>query len=162
MTRFDSLIIRCLFAATLGLFLVSAQDVLAHGDDHAHMQEMVALKERIPEQYHIMDRTPVTPSPESLARGARLYTRHCAACHGPWGEGDGLAAAALPAPPASFLDREHSDFYGPGEKYWIIGEGIVEAAMPGFSDQLSPRDRWDLVNFILELQRQAETKGNED
>lgn len=32
--------------------------------------------------------------------GARLYARHCAACHGPTGAGDGPEAPRLPVPPA--------------------------------------------------------------
>ena len=139
----------------LGLLLFLPVGASGHNEDHEHMREMMTLKEQIPEDYRIMDRTPLKPSSESLARGARFYTQLCAACHGPRGVGDGPASAALPAPPASFLDLEHSAIYGPGEKYWIIGNGIPAAGMPGFADRLKPRDRWDLVNFILELQRRA-------
>lgn len=32
--------------------------------------------------------------------GAQLYARHCAACHGTGGAGDGPEAARLPVPPA--------------------------------------------------------------
>jgi hypothetical protein len=33
------------------------------------------------------------------------------------------AAYVLKTPPANFLDHKHSAIYGPGEKYWIIGNG---------------------------------------
>jgi len=107
-----------------------------------------------------MDRTPVTPTTESLERGADAYARFCVACHGPGGLGDGPAAAALATPPTSFLDLQHSAVYGPGEKYWIIGNGIGSAGMPGFADRTGPRERWDLVNFILEMQKSGGPPGH--
>lgn len=142
--------------ALIALLAWGIGDAFAHGQDHAHKQVMLDLKQQIPEDLQIMDRTPVTPTAESLERGADAYARFCAACHGPKGLGDGPAAAALATPPASFLDLKHSAVYGPGEKYWIIGQGIGAAGMPGFAGQIAPRERWDLVNFILELQKSGE------
>lgn len=54
--------------------------------------------------------------------------------------------------PANFLDREHSAIYGPGEKFWIIGNGSGETGMPAFPN-LSLIDRWNLVNHIYQLQK---------
>jgi len=56
--------------------------------------------------------------------------------------------------PANFLDLDHSGIYGPGEKYWIIGTGSGKTGMPGFGQELSPQDRWDLVNHIYRLQQE--------
>ena len=126
-----------------------------HHDD-GHMEAMHAIKEKIPEELRIMDRTPLTPTPESLARGRDLYATFCASCHGVDGKGDGPAAAGLESPPASFLDLHHSAMYGPGEKYWIIGQGMPDLGMPGFAQQLDSRQRWDLVNFIYDLQELAD------
>jgi mono/diheme cytochrome c family protein len=133
-----------------------AHSVDHHEHDTAHMEAMHAIKEQIPEELRIMDRTPLSPTPKSLARGRQLYATFCATCHGVDGRGDGPAAAGLKSPPASFLDLHHSAMYGPGEKYWIIGHGIPELGMPGFAEQLEPRQRWDLVNFILDLQELAD------
>lgn len=139
----------------------------ARGGEHhsadkstAHLAAMQRLKEQIPEEYRLMDRTPVTPTPQSLARGEELYLKHCAACHGQGGQGDGPAAAAMDPRPANFLDLEHSAIYGPGEKYWLIGNGSPATGMPGFARQLGPGERWDLVNFILALQEKAPKKGH--
>jgi mono/diheme cytochrome c family protein len=128
----------------------------AHHD--VHLQAMMREKERIPAEFRIMDRTPVTPTATSLARGKMLYEKHCSVCHGEEGRGDGPAAAALEPRPASFLDLEHSNFYSPGEKYWIIGNGTKETGMPGFGHLLAPNERWDLVNHILSLQEKASGK----
>jgi mono/diheme cytochrome c family protein len=127
-----------------------------HGHGHngdAHMEAMKKTKEAIPEEYRVMDRTPVTPTPASLTKGAALFQANCAACHGAEGKGDGLVGAGLENPPASFLDLEHSDIYPPGEKYWIITRGQPELGMPAFGKQLGPAERWHLVNHILELQK---------
>jgi high-affinity iron transporter len=82
-----------------------------------YMQAMARVKEKIPPEYRIMDRPPVTPTVDSLHRGQELFAQNCAVCHGASGAGDGPATAALNPAPANFLDRKHSAFYGPGEKF---------------------------------------------
>ena len=135
----------------------------SHGDEKhdkemsSHMQAMYALKEQVPEDYRIMERTPIIPDKESLTGGAEFYRRLCAACHGEYGQGDGPAAAGLVIPPANFKDLEHSNIYGPGEKFWIIGNGSGEAAMPAFR-QLNLINRWNIVNFIYELQKPSKSR----
>lgn len=148
-------------AAVLALVLLlgSRTAAFAHGTEHrhveqptGHMEAMYQVKAQIPEEYRVMDRTPVTPTKQSLAKGKELFLKQCAACHGQGGKGDGPAAAGLSTPPANFLDLEHSAIYGPGEKFWLIGNGSPATGMPGFASQLVPLDRWHLVNYILSLQ----------
>ena len=117
----------------------------------AHMKAMHALKKRIPEEYRIMNRTPISPDDQSLTQGQQVFNQHCANCHGNNGRGDGPAAKGLSTLPANFLDLEHSAIYGPGEKFWIIGNGSSETGMPAFP-QIGLRDRWNLVNYIYKLQ----------
>jgi len=146
-----------------GLLLVAlfAGRGWAHGSGHhhesaegqEHMQQMQQLKEQIPEEYRVMNRTPVVPDTKSINHGAQLYGRFCAVCHGSDGDGDGQAAATMESAPANFHDLEHSATYGPGEKYWIIGNGSGATGMPGFANELSPQYRWDLVNYIHRLQQ---------
>lgn len=145
----------------LGFLFAAAQIAHAHGSEKhpaegdAHLSAMQRLKEKIPEDFRIMDRTPVSPSRESLLRGKKSYRELCLACHGEKGDGKGPAAKGMNPAPANFLDLKHSSMYGPGEKFWIIGNGIPEAAMPGFAARIDPRGRWDLVNYILDLQKSA-------
>lgn len=142
--------------------LVVIQPALAHGgEEHgqqekksAHMQAMYALKKEIPEEYRIMERTPVLADEESIAQGKQLYDQQCLACHGANGRGDGPAAGSLEPPPANFLDLDHSKIYGPGEKFWIIGNGSGETGMPAFA-QIDLIDRWHLVNYIYHLQEKT-------
>lgn len=134
---------------------VQAQGTMEHqGEDRTsvHMQIMLAVKEKIPEEYRIMERTPVFPDKLSLQQGQRLYMKNCSVCHGEKGDGRGPAAAGTRTPPANFLDHAHSSIYGSGEKFWIIGQGIDESGMPAFP-KLSSLERWHLVNYILNLQQ---------
>lgn len=142
------------------VLVVASNSASAHGKDHQpkaepsdHMQLMLDVKKGIPEQYRIMERTPVVADEKSLQQGQQLFQDNCAVCHGEKGDGKGAAAAALQTPPANFLDKKHSAMYGPGEKYWIIGNGSGETGMPGFS-LLTPIQRWHLVNYIFHLQKE--------
>ena len=149
-----------LFVIPLLMLAISTSPLQANGKDHhqpdaetsKHMQSMMAIKKGVPEEYRIMERTPILPSKKSYQRGRELFVQNCSVCHGEKGNGKGPAAAALKTPPANFLDKKHSSIYGPGEKYWIIGNGMGKTGMPAFS-HFTPLNRWDLVNFILQLQK---------
>lgn len=150
-----------LFLAVIVLF-VASNSAFAHGKDHQpkakpsdHMQLMLEVKKGIPEEYRIMERTPVVPDGKSLQQGQQLFQDNCVVCHGEKADGKGPAAAALETPPANFLDKKHSAMYGPGEKYWIITNGSGKTGMPGFS-LLTPIQRWQLVNYIFHLQEGTE------
>jgi mono/diheme cytochrome c family protein len=41
------------------------------------------------------------------AKGKELFTKHCGACHGPSGKGDGPAAAALTPKPADLTNKAY-------------------------------------------------------
>ena len=145
--------------ASLLFSSVWSGSVFAHGKEkhpekggmNQHMQAMMAVKEKVPENYRIMEQTPIIPNEASLTQGKELYNRNCAVCHGENGDGQGPAAAALQTAPADFLNVQHSGMYNPGEKFWIIGNGTGTTGMPPFKN-LNPAERWHLVNFIISLQ----------
>jgi len=148
-----------LFAALVILFITAplgfAHEMGHHHDEGGmmaeHMQAMMAVKKEIPEEYRIMERTPVMPDEESLEQGEQLFRKNCSVCHGEKGDGKGPASASMKTPPANFLDLDHSATYGPGEKFWLIGHGNPKTGMPAFP-QITPLDRWHLVNQILHMQ----------
>ena len=159
----------CMSFFVISFFVCIASTCWANGKgghDHGHgmsdhMKSMYALKEKVPKDYQVMERTPIVPDEESLKVGASLFSQQCAVCHGEQGRGDGPAAKGLNPKPANFLDREHSSIYGPGEKFWIIGNGSGETGMPAFPS-LSLMDRWNLVNHIYHLQRdKADTEKHD-
>jgi len=93
-------------------------------------------------------RNPVEPTPASIENGKRLYVVYCALCHGPDARGGGPVAPKFIPPPDLTLDlfRQRPD----GFLYATIRDG--GALMPGQGEALSPRDRWDVVNYLRVLQ----------
>ena len=89
---------------------------------------------------------PVLRTEQSVERGAALFARNCASCHGDQGAGDGPLADTLPAPPANFT--VHVPFHPDGVLFAWISDGIRGTGMPAWSPQLSDQERWDLVNFL--------------
>jgi putative copper export protein/mono/diheme cytochrome c family protein len=91
--------------------------------------------------------SPIRYGSLSIAHGMPLYAENCVACHGRYGYGDGPAAASLPARPAD-LTRVHFYSHGEGTLFWWVSHGVAGSAMPGFADQLSETQRWDLIAFL--------------
>jgi putative copper resistance protein D len=86
----------------------------------------------------------------SVASGARLYTQHCAVCHGVAGYGDGPGARGLLRPPAN-LTAKHTADHTAGDLFWWLTYGIKGTPMPGFKDHLNEEERWDVINFLRAL-----------
>lgn len=92
---------------------------------------------------------PVQPTAASVENGKELFQIYCALCHGPDGKGGGPVATKFVPPPDLTLEifRERTD----GFLYATIRDG--GALMPGQAEALSPRERWDVVNYIRHIQR---------
>lgn len=74
---------------------------------------------------------------------------NCQMCHGPGAEGNGPIAASLVNQPANLtlpLTQSKSD----GALFLTISNGVL-GRMPPMNENLTVRDRWDLVNFIRTL-----------
>jgi mono/diheme cytochrome c family protein len=92
---------------------------------------------------------PVTADKVSLGRGAELYGINCTLCHGPQGKGDG--------PIANYLINKPADLSGLGIQslsdgaiFLVISTG-VPGKMPALNENLTVRERWDVVNFVRTL-----------
>jgi copper resistance protein D len=101
--------------------------------------------------------SPVRYGSLAIAHGMSVYAESCAACHGPYGYGDGPAAASLAKRPAD-LTGAHLYHHGEGTLFWWVSRGVPDSPMPGFADQLSETQRWDVLAF-LRAQADAE-RGN--
>ncbi|MFI5118535.1 MAG: c-type cytochrome [Terriglobales bacterium] len=91
---------------------------------------------------------PVKPSPESLAKGKKLYAIDCAMCHGEKGDGKGDMASDI---------KNVTDFTNPdalknrtdGELFYVMRNGKGE--MPPEGDRAKNDDIWNMVNYIRSL-----------
>lgn len=109
---------------------------------------------------------PVLPTAASLSHGKESYSIYCRPCHGESGDGKGLMGSV---PAMTVVEQGTEDAISlylrgytkddpgidinyvqtdtDGEIYYTITEG-GEGIMPSFKDALSPRDRWNLINYI--------------
>lgn len=90
-------------------------------------------------------KNPVAANETSIALGKNVYERHCLACHGPKGKGDGPAAVHLEKSPGNLADPtlwKQSD----GSLLWKITEG--HTPMPTFKNITSDEERWPAVNYL--------------
>jgi len=87
---------------------------------------------------------PVKPSPESLARGKKIYGYDCAVCHGKDGDGKGdmTEMKGIPDFTDPAVQKSHTD----GEWFYIIQKGKGE--MPPEGDRAKSEDLWNLVNYV--------------
>jgi len=94
---------------------------------------------------------PIPSTEVSVQRGAELYSLHCQMCHGTTGEGTGPIAPFLisfkPANLTSDIVQAKSD----GSIFLTITYGI-EGRMPPLNENLTVRERWDVVNYVRTLQ----------
>lgn len=101
---------------------------------------------------------PVPASLASLKNGEIQYERFCTPCHGAKGHGDGSVAGppfgtgpfglVLPVGGPASVVKGFSD----GHIYTTISIG--RGRMPGYK-RIAPQDRWDIVNYIRELNGQG-------
>lgn len=95
---------------------------------------------------------PVAGTANSIARGNLLFDIHCAVCHGDQALGDGPVAAYFqsPAPPVADLTTERITNLGDGLLYLALTNGAQ--GMPSLAENLTPRERWDVINYLRTLQ----------
>ena len=94
---------------------------------------------------------PVAADDVSIARGTELFNITCQPCHGADGTGNGPVAAFL-------QERKPADLTGPvisalsdGAIFLTISNGKLPFMVP-MNENLTVRERWDVVNYIRTLQ----------
>jgi mono/diheme cytochrome c family protein len=92
--------------------------------------------------------------PPDMARGKAVYSRHCQACHGAGGWGDGPAAASLKVAPANF-HRFGSFLKSDEELLRTIEHGVVFSPMHSWRGQLTDGEMQDVVAYIRLLSQQG-------
>ena len=97
---------------------------------------------------------PVPADPVSLERGEVLFNRFCAVCHGPDGVGEQANIVQYFPLLASYnVSGTAVAEYTDGFLYGKIRVG--GPIMPAYGHQISHFDRWNIVNYLRVLQRQA-------
>jgi DMSO reductase family type II enzyme heme b subunit len=99
---------------------------------------------------------PAAAAPGDPARGAAVYAKRCAGCHGEKGDGQGPGAKRLVPPPRDFtlglykMKTAGFDEIGAREDdlFRMIRDGMPATAMPGWKDMLSEQDIWDVIAHI--------------
>jgi mono/diheme cytochrome c family protein len=97
---------------------------------------------------------PVPADDVSISRGQTLFSINCVMCHGSNGEGNGQLAALIANKPAnltSIITQSKTD----GALFLTITNG-VEGKMPPMVENLTVRDRWDVINYIRTLKPAAQ------
>lgn len=106
---------------------------------------------------------PVTADEVSIARGAELYNINCQMCHGETGEGNGQISAFLVKKKPANLTSDAVQSKPDGSLFLTISNGIFNpnntlfpdvqfsGQMPPLNENLTVRERWDVVNFLRTL-----------
>jgi len=106
---------------------------------------------------------PVPADQTSIARGAQLFAINCQMCHGPDGEGNGTIAAFLIKKKPANLTSQQVQSKSDGSLFLTISNGIFNpentlfpgvnfsGQMPPLNENLTVRERWDVVNFLRTL-----------
>jgi mono/diheme cytochrome c family protein len=93
-------------------------------------------------------------SKDARARGAVLFVKNCAICHGERGDGHGLRSQTLSGRPRDFTDPSWRERTSPRHVFHAIREGVSGTAMPSWRS-LSEEQSWDLVAWVLSLSERS-------
>ncbi|MBO0724695.1 MAG: cytochrome c [Blastocatellia bacterium] len=94
-------------------------------------------------------KNPEPQNAESVEAGKKLYQRHCAACHGPNGKGDG-GMALSGGEPSDLTDDAWDHGSTDGEIFVVIRDG-VSADMLAYREKLTDKQIWQIVNYIRSI-----------
>lgn len=92
---------------------------------------------------------PIPTDEVSLQRGEILYSIHCALCHGASGEGDGPLVEFYEDRPPSDLTTPNIHAQFDGGLFRTLSQGLGQ--MPALAENLTPRERWDVINYMRTL-----------
>ena len=92
---------------------------------------------------------PIPVTRDLLARGRERYNIYCSPCHDRIGNGLGMIVRrGYRHPPSFHIDRLRQA--APGHYFDVITNGF--GAMPAYSQQIPPGDRWAIISYIRVLQ----------
>jgi mono/diheme cytochrome c family protein len=92
-------------------------------------------------------------TPAELKRGEGLFDRFCMVCHGPAAKGNGPIVGGGKFPFAPDLTAQTTVQRSDGYIYSMIRMG--RGLMPPYGERLDNEDRWYVVAYVRQLQREA-------
>jgi Cytochrome C oxidase, cbb3-type, subunit III len=96
-----------------------------------------------------VDTFPFVVTKEVILRGQDRFNVYCTPCHDRLGTGDGMVVRrGYRKPPSYHIDRLRQ--VPNGYIYDVITNGF--GAMPDYSAQIPPADRWAIVSYVRALQ----------
>ena len=96
-------------------------------------------------------KNPFAGNAAAAAKGKMMFNQMCAICHGRKGDGTGGGGVSLNPKPADFLSirvKDESD----GAIFWKLTNG--NPPMASYKDMLTEDQRWQLVTYIRQLEKQ--------
>lgn len=100
---------------------------------------------------------PIDPADaEWQERGEEIYLRFCVVCHGPNGVGT-QAYIADKHPVLAAYNLSSAQVAGYSDQYIYTMVRVGRGLMPEYGSRITEFDRWAVVNYVRELQRQAGT-----
>jgi mono/diheme cytochrome c family protein len=103
---------------------------------------------------------PINIDEAALQRGRERFQIYCAVCHGFTGEGDGMVVRrGYRKPPSYYEDRLQEGATPAAHFFDVITNGW--GAMPDYSAQVAPEDRWKIIAYIRALQLGRKVKIDE-
>jgi len=95
---------------------------------------------------------PIKPNDENIAEGKRQYDIFCADCHGFDAKGNGhlYTSKLFPAKPRD-LTGSYVQNMPDGSIYFIITEGSLSGLMGPHGTQVTPDNRWKIVNYLRSI-----------
>lgn len=116
---------------------------------------------------------PVPSDAQSLARGEEVFNTFCAVCHGEAGVGSGAYIiqqypllqsynVAGDTVPGYDADGAGDQAVGYSDGYIYAMIRIGRGLMPEYGSKVTHWDRWHVVNYVRELQRQAGNAPDSD
>jgi mono/diheme cytochrome c family protein len=110
-----------------------------------------------------MDKEAGQPSPlpadePNLLAGARVYQVQCAVCHGVLGQPESaIAKGMFPHPPQLLPPKKGVTDDPVGEIYWKVKNGIRLTGMPGYVDNLTDTEMWQVSLLLHEANKLPES-----
>src|SRR5215470_6201174 len=133
--------------ALLGFFPTNANATPPRFERHLAMSAVDASADRRAAR----NPSPVAATDQNLIDGMKIYTMHCAGCHGGLDKkAAGLAGSFYPPVPQLVLHPpDDPDWHN----YYVVRNGIRYTGMPAWDKTLSDEDIWRVTLFLSHMEK---------